>query len=108
MLGIAVWRKSAVCKETVYRPEFDKSPKRAKAVCRICPVASDCLKYALVHNEQGVWGGTTEEDREAMNRDQPEIRLSLIAEARLHGLLESRYSVEQYWQELREARKTGF
>jgi WhiB family transcriptional regulator, redox-sensing transcriptional regulator len=36
----------------------------AKAVCRSCPVQEACLDYALASNQQdGVWGGTSEEDR---------------------------------------------
>lgn len=36
----------------------------AKALCRICPVARQCLEWALeTHQEFGVWGGTDEYDR---------------------------------------------
>jgi WhiB family redox-sensing transcriptional regulator len=42
---------------------------RAKAVCARCPVAAQCLDYALASGQQyGVWGGTSEEERKALRR----------------------------------------
>ena len=38
----------------------------AKAVCASCPVIDLCLSEALSNNEQGIWGGTTEEERAAI------------------------------------------
>ncbi|QUF07840.1 WhiB family transcriptional regulator [Actinosynnema pretiosum subsp. pretiosum] len=35
----------------------------AKAVCGWCPVRQACLTNALHHGVEGVWGGTTEEER---------------------------------------------
>jgi WhiB family redox-sensing transcriptional regulator len=40
----------------------------AKAVCARCPVRPDCLAFALEQDLDGVWGGTTEEERRAMRR----------------------------------------
>lgn len=41
----------------------------AIAICRRCPVTHECLHYALDHNdEHGVWGGTTPQDRQALQR----------------------------------------
>ena len=38
--------------------------KRAKQFCAECPVKRECLEFALIYNEKGIWGGTTEEERE--------------------------------------------
>ena len=39
----------------------------AKLVCAACPVAAQCLQYALAGQEPfGVWGGRSPEEREAM------------------------------------------
>jgi WhiB family redox-sensing transcriptional regulator len=43
--------------------------QRAKAVCTSCPVQSQCLRYALRHRqEQGIWGGLTEDERRLLSR----------------------------------------
>ncbi len=40
---------------------------RAKAVCARCLVRAECLSYALDSGqESGVWGGTSEEERQAL------------------------------------------
>jgi WhiB family transcriptional regulator, redox-sensing transcriptional regulator len=52
-------------------PEIFFSPidqERAKATCRGCPVWHECLRWALVHDEQGVWGATTERERVRIRR----------------------------------------
>jgi len=38
----------------------------AKAVCGRCVVSGDCLSYALRVMPDGIWGGTTREERIAM------------------------------------------
>ena len=39
----------------------------AKAVCQRCGVQDQCLHYALEsHQHHGVWGGTSEEERDRM------------------------------------------
>ncbi|MBK6016306.1 WhiB family transcriptional regulator [Streptomyces sp. MBT53] len=39
----------------------------AKAVCGRCPVADQCLEWAMrVGQPDGIWGGTTERERRAM------------------------------------------
>jgi WhiB family transcriptional regulator, redox-sensing transcriptional regulator len=37
----------------------------AKAVCGRCLVQPDCLSYALITRPDGIWGGTTREERRA-------------------------------------------
>jgi WhiB family redox-sensing transcriptional regulator len=40
----------------------------AKAVCGRCPVRRSCLSYALKTAQDGIWGGTTPDERYAMRR----------------------------------------
>jgi WhiB family transcriptional regulator, redox-sensing transcriptional regulator len=73
------WRSLSACRDE--DPEmFFPAPRsltmfvqlaRAKAICGSCPVAEDCLRYALTtRQDHGVWGGTSEEERRAMRRLQ--------------------------------------
>lgn len=49
--------------------ERDVREQAAIQVCSTCPVAYDCLKYALTRPEKyGVWGATTPEHRERLRR----------------------------------------
>jgi len=44
---------------------YQEQVERAKAECRRCPVAAECLNYALRNGEkEGIWGGLTPEERE--------------------------------------------
>lgn len=38
-------------------------PRPAKELCARCPLRRPCLAYALTHAVEGVWGGTTEDER---------------------------------------------
>jgi Transcription factor WhiB len=59
-------RGPASC-ETSGTPDVWWSPAdapMASSVCRSCPVAAECLAYALAADERfGVWGGMTPEER---------------------------------------------
>lgn len=68
------WMADGACRrvdpELFYHPvnERGESARQrdayAKAVCGNCPVAAQCLAYALEAREPyGVWGGLTEEER---------------------------------------------
>lgn len=48
----------------------------AKAICATCPVAAECLDYALSADERhGVWGGLNEAERDKLRRSQGRKRL---------------------------------
>jgi WhiB family redox-sensing transcriptional regulator len=38
----------------------------AKAVCRACTVRATCLSFGLQTGQDGIWGGTTAEERRAL------------------------------------------
>lgn len=42
--------------------------KEAIAICKKCPVRIPCLRYALVHETHGIWGGLREGEREIERR----------------------------------------
>jgi WhiB family transcriptional regulator, redox-sensing transcriptional regulator len=41
----------------------------AKATCAGCQVRADCLSFALAERDmQGIWGGTTDDERKKLRR----------------------------------------
>jgi WhiB family transcriptional regulator, redox-sensing transcriptional regulator len=42
----------------------------AKGICRRCPELTPCLTYAIRTAQDGIWGGTTREERRAMPSHQ--------------------------------------
>jgi hypothetical protein len=47
----------------------------AKNLCGQCSYKLDCLSYALKNNEKGIWGGTTENERIGLRRNNRAIKL---------------------------------
>lgn len=49
-----------------------KDVRRAKAICKHCPVIAECLNYALSVDtyDNGVWGGTSEEERRKLRKQK--------------------------------------
>ena len=45
-----------------------RQAEAAKAVCCACAVRASCLSYALEVMPEGIWGGTTLEERHAKRR----------------------------------------
>jgi WhiB family redox-sensing transcriptional regulator len=49
--------------------------EEARAVCLGCPVINECLEWALVtHQDAGVWGGKTEDERRTIRRNRQRRR----------------------------------
>ena len=52
----------------------------AKAVCDECPAKAPCLEYALVTNQDnGIWGGTSEDERRTLRRQWLRQRRARLA-----------------------------
>jgi WhiB family redox-sensing transcriptional regulator len=66
------WQDQALCAQTdpeAFFPEKGGSTREAKRVCRSCEVRSECLEYALEHDERfGIWGGMSERERRRLKR----------------------------------------
>lgn len=52
--------------EFVPDPEPLHVPPEVAAVCAVCPVAAECLAWAIAHNEYGLWAATTRDQRQQM------------------------------------------
>jgi WhiB family redox-sensing transcriptional regulator len=68
------WMAYARCRDLppeVFFPSDGVGVAVAQQYCAVCPVAGDCLDYALEnHIEHGVWGGASERSRRRMTRSR--------------------------------------
>jgi WhiB family transcriptional regulator, redox-sensing transcriptional regulator len=66
------WQDQALCAQTdpeAFFPEKGGSTREAKKICLGCDVRSECLDYALAHDERfGIWGGLSERERRRLKR----------------------------------------
>jgi WhiB family redox-sensing transcriptional regulator len=66
------WHADAACKEhpdTRWFPRKGEGVDEAKAICATCAVCVECLTYALEHpGLQGVWGGSSQQERARMRK----------------------------------------
>ena len=72
------WMDEALCAQTDPELWFPKqralggSPRAAKEICQQCPVAVQCLSYAMDHViTHGIWGGLTAKQRQELRRNRP-------------------------------------
>ena len=67
------WKRQALCagrpdREAWFSDEPD-AIRRAKAVCRACPVNAECLSFALKTGpHDGIWAGTSPYERRRLRR----------------------------------------
>ena len=66
------WQERALCAQTdpeAFFPEKGGSTREAKSICQGCEVRSECLEYALAHDERfGIWGGLSERERRKLKK----------------------------------------
>jgi WhiB family redox-sensing transcriptional regulator len=67
------WQEEALCAQTdpeAFFPEKGGSTREAKRICVGCEVKTECLEYALMHDERfGIWGGLSERERRRLKRE---------------------------------------
>lgn len=71
----AAWMDDAACATSTveFFPDGSASTdyKAARAICEICPVAADCLEYAIANDiDHGMWGGRTPTERRRIRRER--------------------------------------
>lgn len=42
----------------------------ARRMCATCPYKNPCLEWAVMHDEMGIWGGTTQKERRVHRKIQ--------------------------------------
>lgn len=70
------WADTAACKGSGPDELFVRgaAQNRAKQICGLCQVKTECLAEALDNNlEWGVWGGLTERERRALLKRRPNV-----------------------------------
>ena len=64
------WMNDGNCKDhppSTFFPSDGVGVEVAKRICATCPVAAECLNYALDNRiDHGVWGATSERQRRRM------------------------------------------
>ena len=72
-------------------PPNGKVPPSIAAICVGCEIRNECLEWALRHEAFGYWGGTSEDDRQAIRKkagivlERPELRMPLADERCRNG-----------------------
>lgn len=79
---IGDWANQAACRnhnpELWFPPETGRgrwprnnpNTNHAKTICASCPVKTECLIHALNTHETGIWGATTDLERDELRRRQ--------------------------------------
>lgn len=72
------WQREAACRsadpELFFPPDGERKgtgksrEDEAKAFCRQCKVAAECLEFAIKNKEPGIWGGLNDDEREGLGR----------------------------------------
>jgi WhiB family transcriptional regulator, redox-sensing transcriptional regulator len=58
----------------LFFPVSDTFAGEAKEICAACPVAGQCLEYAIAtHQPDGVWGGLTSVERHRLVRRRQKL-----------------------------------
>lgn len=79
------WRNRSACLDEepeLFFPIGNSEPaalqtKAAKAVCLRCEVVEICLKWAVdAHQDAGVWGAMSEDDRRSLKRRNARARIA--------------------------------
>lgn len=91
------WQEKALCRNydrEIFFKDAGRKPKKAKSVCRRCPVTNECLRYALswpVTKLHGIWGGTTQRQREKILRG----KMKIYDEVSVGEILEKKHEVDK-------------
>ena len=72
--GPQAWKADALCTPETRDLYFttrggQNEAKTAKAICALCPVRDECLRYAVLTSQRyGIWGGLTELERRGLRK----------------------------------------
>ena len=99
MIPDTTWQDGAACvgvETALFFPERAADPRPAQAVCATCPVAQQCLEYALTVGEDfGIWGGKTARDRRSIPQARSGAHQTGLVRARARRGLKQRELAER-------------
>ena len=68
------WQDHSLCRgksiDLFFLKRGEPVSPEVRELCRNCPVRTECLEHALHHERFGVWGGSTESEREVLRRER--------------------------------------
>lgn len=60
---------------SLFFPSLGADTAKARVICSICPVRSECLNYAVADAEiVGIWGGTSARQRQKLRSERRKLR----------------------------------
>ncbi len=65
------WYDQAACRGmdvSLFFPDHGVRSRTARATCATCPVAGECLDMALDGLDYGIWGNTSDRERQTLRR----------------------------------------
>ncbi len=82
------WKDEALCAQTApdaFFPDKGGTTRDARKICAVCPVAEQCLQYAIANRETvGIWGGKTSHQlRKLIPRENHPVGVTRTAVARM-------------------------
>lgn len=92
----------------IFFPEDGVDYAEAREVCSGCPLVAICLEYAMANENDGFWGGTTPEERLAINLEpviSPEVRREA---AEVRAVISSTMTVAQMAHKLDVTERTVY
>ena len=82
------WLSEALCAQVdteIFFPKQGQSSARAKSICSTCPVAVECLRYALdTRQQEGIWGGLSPRERQSLRRHKKPINHGTMSGCQTH------------------------
>lgn len=96
------WAKEGLCnisQSNIFFPTDKGRPRKNpkhKGICGPCPAKYECLNYAIVHDEIGVWGDSTTNERARLRKFFPNFVSDLKKQAETEGWLEKHPTAEDF------------
>jgi WhiB family redox-sensing transcriptional regulator len=97
----------AAAEPALFQSSKSQSIRAAKVICAQCPIRARCLEWAVANREDGVWGGTTAQERQKLVVGPTRVEIDELAERReRRARLLEQESIEALAQEFNVTQRT--